>query len=60
MRTASRESLKSVKDFWETHVNNEYYTGEAQASEAYFSEIETGTAGMHLALLGLGVGPATS
>jgi SAM-dependent methyltransferase len=41
MRTASRESLKSVKDFWETHVNNEYYTGEAQASEAYFSEIET-------------------
>lgn len=41
MRAASDETLKLVKDFWETHVNNEYYTDEAQASEAYFSEIET-------------------
>lgn len=40
MRTASNETLESVKDFWETHVNNEYYTDEARASDAYFSEIE--------------------
>jgi ubiquinone/menaquinone biosynthesis C-methylase UbiE len=32
--------VKSVKDFWETHVNNEYYTGEERASAGYFSEIE--------------------
>jgi ubiquinone/menaquinone biosynthesis C-methylase UbiE len=41
MRAAPPENLESVKDFWETHVNNEYYTDEEQASEAYFSEIET-------------------
>lgn len=40
MKTTAGVSLKSVKDFWETHVNNEYYTDAAQASEAYFSEIE--------------------
>lgn len=40
MRAQSGETLESVKDFWETHVNNEYYTDEAQASDAYFSEIE--------------------
>jgi ubiquinone/menaquinone biosynthesis C-methylase UbiE len=41
MRTAPPQNLESVKDFWETHVNNEYYTDEERASEAYFSEIET-------------------
>jgi ubiquinone/menaquinone biosynthesis C-methylase UbiE len=41
MRAAPPQNLESVKDFWETHVNNEYYTDEEQASEAYFSEIET-------------------
>jgi ubiquinone/menaquinone biosynthesis C-methylase UbiE len=40
MTPASRATVKSVKDFWETHVNNEYYTEEEQASEAYLSEIE--------------------
>jgi ubiquinone/menaquinone biosynthesis C-methylase UbiE len=40
MRAAPPQNLESVKDFWETHVNNEYYTDEEQASEAYFSEIE--------------------
>ena len=32
--------MESVRDFWETHVNNEYYTDEERASEAYFLEIE--------------------
>lgn len=40
MRAASRQTVESVRDFWETHVNNEYYTNEEQASEAYFAEIE--------------------
>jgi ubiquinone/menaquinone biosynthesis C-methylase UbiE len=40
MRAASRETVESVRDFWETHVNNEYYTDEERASEAYFAEIE--------------------
>jgi ubiquinone/menaquinone biosynthesis C-methylase UbiE len=35
-----RATVKSVKDFWETHVNNEYYTEEERASEAYLAEIE--------------------
>jgi SAM-dependent methyltransferase len=33
-------TVEDVKDFWESHVNNEYYTGEARASDAYFDEIE--------------------
>jgi ubiquinone/menaquinone biosynthesis C-methylase UbiE len=41
VRTASGETVESVRNFWETHVNNEYYTDEEKASEAYFSEIET-------------------
>jgi SAM-dependent methyltransferase len=40
MRPASDATVESVRDFWETHVNNEYYTDEARASEAYFAEIE--------------------
>jgi ubiquinone/menaquinone biosynthesis C-methylase UbiE len=40
MTAVPRASVKSVKDFWETHVNNEYYTEEERASEAYLSEIE--------------------
>ena len=35
----SKESVESVQSFWEGHVNNEYYTGEARASAAYFDEI---------------------
>jgi SAM-dependent methyltransferase len=33
-------TVETVKDFWELHINNEYYTGEKRASEAYFREIE--------------------
>ena len=35
----STESVQSVRSFWEGHVNNEYYTGEARASAAYFDQI---------------------
>jgi ubiquinone/menaquinone biosynthesis C-methylase UbiE len=40
MTAAPRATVKSVKDFWETHVNNEYYTDQERASELYLSEIE--------------------
>lgn len=36
----SRPSLEAVRRFWESHVNNEYYTREERGSPAYFAEIE--------------------
>ena len=33
-------TVETVKDFWQAHVNNEYYTKERRASEAYFHQIE--------------------
>jgi SAM-dependent methyltransferase len=33
-------TVETVKDFWQAHVNNEYYTKERRASEAYFGQIE--------------------
>lgn len=35
-----RATLESVRKFWETHVNNEYYTVKERGSSAYFAEIE--------------------
>jgi 2-polyprenyl-3-methyl-5-hydroxy-6-metoxy-1,4-benzoquinol methylase len=32
--------INTVKDFWERHVNNEYYTRADRRSPKYFSEIE--------------------
>jgi ubiquinone/menaquinone biosynthesis C-methylase UbiE len=32
--------INTVKDFWERHVNNEYYTCADRGSSKYFSEIE--------------------
>ncbi len=40
MKPEPDATVESVKDFWESHVNNEYYTDAARASEAYFREIE--------------------
>ncbi len=34
-------TVETVKSFWESHVNNEYYTKEARATAAYFDEIES-------------------
>jgi len=39
-KNQSESSLESVQMFWESHVNNEYYTEEARASSAYFDQIE--------------------
>jgi ubiquinone/menaquinone biosynthesis C-methylase UbiE len=36
----TRATVQQVKGFWESHVNNEYYTREARASSEYFDEIE--------------------
>jgi SAM-dependent methyltransferase len=33
-------TVETVKDFWEGHVNNEYYTDATRASDEYFREIE--------------------
>jgi ubiquinone/menaquinone biosynthesis C-methylase UbiE len=41
MRQQSDATIETVHDFWNMHVNNEYYTAERRASEAYFDEIET-------------------
>jgi len=35
-----RATLDSVRRFWASHVNNEYYTSADRASDAYFDEIE--------------------
>jgi 2-polyprenyl-3-methyl-5-hydroxy-6-metoxy-1,4-benzoquinol methylase len=33
-------TVETVHDFWQSHVNNEYYTDAARASDEYFREIE--------------------
>jgi 2-polyprenyl-3-methyl-5-hydroxy-6-metoxy-1,4-benzoquinol methylase len=33
-------TVDTVRDFWQAHINNEYYTGAERASEEYFNEIE--------------------
>jgi SAM-dependent methyltransferase len=40
MKQQSDATIETVHDFWNMHVNNEYYTAERRASEAYFDEIE--------------------
>jgi ubiquinone/menaquinone biosynthesis C-methylase UbiE len=35
-----RATVQQVKSFWESHVNNEYYTREARGSSEYFDQIE--------------------
>ena len=32
--------MDTVREFWQAHVNNEYYTDAERASDAYFGEIE--------------------
>jgi ubiquinone/menaquinone biosynthesis C-methylase UbiE len=41
MRPQPDATIDTVHDFWNSHVNNEYYTAEQRASAAYFDEIET-------------------
>jgi SAM-dependent methyltransferase len=40
MKPAPATSVETVRKFWQSHVNNEYYTGAARATDAYFAEIE--------------------
>jgi ubiquinone/menaquinone biosynthesis C-methylase UbiE len=40
MKAESHATVGTVKDFWESHVNNEYYTTAERASARYFDEIE--------------------
>lgn len=40
MKPEPGTTVENVKDFWESHVNNEYYTDAERATDAYFREIE--------------------
>ena len=40
MKPLPGSTVDTVRDFWQSHVNNEYYTDAARASEEYFDEIE--------------------
>lgn len=33
-------TVDTVREFWQSHINNEYYTDQERATEAYFAEIE--------------------
>jgi ubiquinone/menaquinone biosynthesis C-methylase UbiE len=46
-------TVETVKDFWQSHINNEYYTQKKRASEAYFQEIEDRRYRFHYHLRGL-------
>jgi len=41
MKPQSAVTVETVHDFWNSHVNNEYYTTKQRASDAYFDEIES-------------------
>ena len=40
MKPQQASTIDMVHDFWQTHINNEYYTDAARGSEAYFKDIE--------------------
>lgn len=40
MKPLPGSTVDTVRDFWQSHINNEYYTGAERASEEYFAEIE--------------------
>jgi ubiquinone/menaquinone biosynthesis C-methylase UbiE len=46
-------TVANVKDFWESHVNNEYYTSAERASDDYFDEIESRRYNAHYNLVDL-------
>lgn len=35
-----KKTVQGVRNFWEVHVNNEYYTSAERSSQTYFDEIE--------------------
>jgi hypothetical protein len=40
MKPQPGSSVDTVRDFWQAHINNEYYTDAERASDSYFDEIE--------------------
>ena len=40
MKPQQDNSIVAVHDFWQSHINNEYYTEAERASDSYFNEIE--------------------
>ena len=40
MKPQPGSTVDTVRDFWQAHVNNEYYTDAERASDSYFDEIE--------------------
>jgi SAM-dependent methyltransferase len=40
MKPQPGSTVDTVRDFWQSHINNEYYTDAERASDSYFDEIE--------------------
>ena len=40
MKPQPGSTVHTVHDFWQSHINNEYYTGAERASDSYFNDIE--------------------
>ena len=40
MKSRPGSTVDTVHDFWQSHINNEYYTGAERASDSYFNDIE--------------------
>jgi hypothetical protein len=53
MKPEPGTTVQTVKDFWESHVNNEYYTDATRASDEYFREIEERRYATHYNLVDL-------
>lgn len=53
MKPEPDTTVETVKDFWESHVNNEYYTDAGRATDEYFNEIEERRYATHYNLVDL-------
>ena len=40
MKPQPGSTVDTVRDFWQAHINNEYYTDAERASDSYFDQIE--------------------
>jgi len=47
MKPLPGSTVDTVRDFWQSHINNEYYTDAARATDSYFDEIEERRYGTH-------------
>jgi SAM-dependent methyltransferase len=53
MKPQPGSTVETVHDFWQSHINNEYYTGAERASDSYFNDIEERRYRTHYHLLEL-------